>query len=386
MKRLILLLSVLLLVCGLPGLRADEPQVYRIPTCESCGKAEARILPDGVRLSRWNGEAALALHYRGPGRLRSYAAKDGLEVEVVLDRKPSNNVFAFDLDGAEDFNFFPQPALAPEDVRHHRPENVVDSIAVYHKRLRDHEVHGINYEVGKFTHIYRTQAIDAKGRTAWGWLNVIAGHLYVTVPDGFLADAAYPVVVDPTFGYATVGGSNANGEIGGNSADEIFGTTGTPASNGTVVSSEWYGGDASGAVGNPFSMQMGIYTYNGTNATAQTDISNVSVTMHTFGAAGWNISTNYAGNSLSSSQAYMILAMAQAAGDEYVWYDSGTNVFKFKLSGVTYGTWAASYSSFSTAFGPSLVSGAVDISMYVTYNATGGGGSSPNCCLSGFNK
>lgn len=48
---------------------------------------------------------------------------------------------------------------------------------------------------------------------------------------------------------------------------------------------------------------------------------------------------------------------------------STCGVFKFKTSGVTYGTWAASYSSFSTSFGP-LVSGSVNASMYVTYNAT----------------
>ena len=44
----------------------------------------------------------------------------------------------------------------------------------------------------------------------WCDLDITDGELTVTVPEDFLNKASYPVVVDPTFGYTSVGGTQQN--------------------------------------------------------------------------------------------------------------------------------------------------------------------------------
>jgi hypothetical protein len=47
--------------------------------------------------------------------------------------------------------------------------------------------------------------IDALGRKVFGDLSVIANELHITIPDAWLSEAKYPVLVDPTIGTTTVG-------------------------------------------------------------------------------------------------------------------------------------------------------------------------------------
>jgi hypothetical protein len=47
--------------------------------------------------------------------------------------------------------------------------------------------------------------IDARGRRVWGDLSVKGNRLCITIPETWLSEAEYPVVVDPTIGTATVG-------------------------------------------------------------------------------------------------------------------------------------------------------------------------------------
>jgi hypothetical protein len=69
---------------------------------------------------------------------------------------------------------------------------------------------GQNYKTGKLCHIYRPWAEDAKGQRVWCDLTIDADVMTITVPQDFLDSAAYPVLVDPTFGYTTHGASNDN--------------------------------------------------------------------------------------------------------------------------------------------------------------------------------
>jgi len=91
-----------------------------------------------------------------------------------------------------------------------RPENVVGSYAVYHKTKANHRIGSTNYVTGKAFHIYRPKAIDANGMEEWAELNYLNGVLSVTVPQKFLDEAVYPVRIDPTFGYTTLGGTTVN--------------------------------------------------------------------------------------------------------------------------------------------------------------------------------
>jgi hypothetical protein len=130
----------------------------------------------------------------------------GLELEVVYQNKPASNVVGFTIQHKE-VEFLYQPPLTAEEIERgaRRPENVIGSYAVYHASKT-----GNAYQSGKMFHIYRPKAVASDGEGVWCELNIdpIANTLTVTVPQDFLDSAAYPVTVDPTFGYTTAGASS----------------------------------------------------------------------------------------------------------------------------------------------------------------------------------
>jgi hypothetical protein len=156
---------------------------------------------------------------------RYYPTTEGLEFAVVLKAKPLKNSFSFWIN-AQNLKFFYQRPLTeefnPDDCvelseiyarlrnggEFRRPENVVGSYAVYHNFKRDNQ-----YQTGKAFHIYRPQLVDASGAKAWATLNIDEhlGIMIITLPEDFLDKATYPVVVDPTFGYTSIGASDVSG-------------------------------------------------------------------------------------------------------------------------------------------------------------------------------
>jgi len=190
-----------------------------------------------IELQKWDGEAKLGIRYTGipatttgsralltnrmewkhgaqevhayPLATSTEMEDGGFEVEVVLNEKPTTNIFEFAIDGAENLDFFFQPPLTDEEITDGavRPENIVGSYAVYHKLKINHKRGQTNYATGKAFHIYRPKAIDANNDEIWAELSYHSGVLSVAVPQSFLDSATYPVRVDPTFGYTTIGSS-----------------------------------------------------------------------------------------------------------------------------------------------------------------------------------
>ena len=153
----------------------------------------------------------------------------------------------FDLDFPAGLAWWRQPEeLSPEEIDwgHTRPENVRGSYAVYWHRsgqyLRPDGTERVNYETGKFCHLYRPQLIDAKGETCWAKMIVREtldpAELVVYMPLAWLLSAAYPVTLDPTFGYTSVGGSTGGG--GANDWDSHGPES--PTSDGTLDSFHCY--------------------------------------------------------------------------------------------------------------------------------------------------
>jgi len=131
----------------------------------------------------------------------------------------------------------------------YRPENVVGSYAVYHAtkgNMHKSEEDAEKYKTGKAFHIYRPKLIDAEGKTAWADLSIDEkrGVLTITLPQDFLDRAAYPVVVDPTFGYESAGGSTH-----GLSGNDMIGSKFTSPS------------DVDTAESLTFYVSTGVYTY-----------------------------------------------------------------------------------------------------------------------------
>lgn len=221
-------------------------------------KSEAKMT-----LGKWNDEVLMSVAYKkinGVGKRKALTDKiewqgvnekviayplpatpemdgGGYELEIELAKKPTSNIFEFEIKGAGELDFFYQAELTQKekDDGAERPDNVIGSYAVYHKTKKDYSKGKLNYKTGKAYHIYRPKAIDADNNEVWGELDYKNGVLSVTVPQTFLDTAVYPVKVDPTFGYTTAGGSNSS------NLNLITGSEFTIPEAGTADSLSWYG-------------------------------------------------------------------------------------------------------------------------------------------------
>jgi len=132
----------------------------------------------------------------------------GLEFEWVLKNKPKSNVLQATIQ-TQGLDFFKQLPLTQKQIDEgfEISDNLINSYAVYHKTKRGNIIGGNEYKIGKAFHINRPEAVDAIGNKTWCDLNIYEdkGMLEVVIPQVFLDKAVYPVVVDPTFGYTTIG-------------------------------------------------------------------------------------------------------------------------------------------------------------------------------------
>jgi hypothetical protein len=161
-------------------------------------------------ISRWNGgglrfvpldDEGFALRgdrrrlvYKGRRRSHRFTilGDTAFEYDCILEKEPESNVITLIMEGAERFDFFRQPDFVKAPF-------LKGSYAVYKKETI------IGEGTGKLCHIHRPEIIDSLGRRCWGDLSVVGNELRITIPENFLSEAKYPVVVDPTIGTTTVG-------------------------------------------------------------------------------------------------------------------------------------------------------------------------------------
>ena len=336
-----------------------------------------------VRLKKWNGEINMGVRYddinavgsldtdkkfkwkKGQKELHAYPLKSkegmeggGVEIELVLKSKPATNVFNFQIDGAEELDFFYQSALTQQEIDEgaSRPENVIGSYAVYHKTKANHRVGSTNYATGKAYHIYRPKAIDALGVEVWAELLYENGVLSVTVSQSFLNGAIYPVSVDPTFGYTTIGISQIS-----IFSEDSWVAKFTLTENGDVEKLSRYGQDSSGS----FSAKGLTYSDSSTYPNALQGGATQTATFTT--TAAWKDLTYSISVSLSTGTYW--IGVAVSADRCLCNYDSSTN------EGNAFDSDTDNYTS-----PPDPHDGGISInttviqSIYATYTASGGGG------------
>jgi hypothetical protein len=134
------------------------------------------------------------LVYKGRRRSHRFTilGDTAFEYDCILEREPESNVISLRLEGAENFDFFRQPDFVKEPF-------LKGSYAVYKKEKL------VGEGTGKLCHIHRPEIIDARGRRCWGELSVVGNELRITIPENWLAEAKYPVIVDPTIGSSSIG-------------------------------------------------------------------------------------------------------------------------------------------------------------------------------------
>lgn len=282
----------------------------------------------------------------------------GLEFEWVLPKKPSSNVLRATIQ-TKGLNFYYQPPLTQEEIDEgaSRPENVVGSYAVYHSTKGGmNDIAGMEYKVGKAFHIYRPKVFDANGKETWGELNIDEqnGLLTVTIDQTWLDKAVYPVVVDPTFGYTSVGANTFNG-----TTDIWWGCSFDAPENGTVTSISWYNPTTSGDDG-PFAFGLYETDSGGTDVhgyLANTDAESSPAT------ADWNtLSISSGDGTITSGNSYLPVHW----GEEYsVSYDFTADFHRYNAALGYPDTWPATLSDAPHGSGQTL-------SVYATYTASGG--------------
>ena len=296
----------------------------------------------------WKKPKIEAHFYEKPGD------EDGqFEFEVLLKEKPASNVLQFSIQTKE-FDFFYQPALTQEEIDEgaERPENVVGSYAVYHKTKKHNKVGGKEYRTGKAFHIYRPFVQDANGDKVWCDLNIDeqAGLLIVTIPQEFLDNGVYPLLVDPTFGYTTAGASESIG-----SSDRVNGTKGNPGESGTITSISAHI-KRTGTGVNPV-FKGGVYVVSDNSLLSpQGDEVVISNTID-----AWNTSNVSSGPNISAQDYWAsIHHNAGSAADILLSYDSETNASVFDSD------------TYSDGFPNPLVGtlSSLKKSIYATYTAT----------------
>jgi hypothetical protein len=280
----------------------------------------------------------------------------GYEFEWVLKEKPDTNVLAATIQ-TKGLDFFYQPELTAEEIErgYYRPENIIGSYAAFHNTKSGNGNNGKDYRSGKAFHIYRPHAIDANGVQVWCELNIDTDSdlLTVTVPKEFLDTAAYPVVVDPTLGFTSIGGSNVTtwfGYIG-------WGSIGTAPSAGTVDSLSVYI-DKNGGVG---TYKTALYIVNGTNNGPGVKKYGEETGQVLTAGANWNTNTNFAAQTLANGTEYWIGFKTDVNFSKFHYDTGGKGLYE---GGPTYAAAWPSPSTFTTTQ-------VFKWSFYVTYTATG---------------
>jgi hypothetical protein len=139
------------------------------------------------------------LHYAGDKTSHRFTILDNehFEYDIILNKEPGSNRLYLSIQGWEGFDFFRQPD-------HIGPDMLRGSYAVYKK---EGVINTPAYHVGtgKLCHIHRPRIIDARGRRVWGDIRIDRGVMTMIIPEWWISDAKYPVVVDPVVGSSVVG-------------------------------------------------------------------------------------------------------------------------------------------------------------------------------------
>lgn len=297
------------------------------------------VSKDTLFLSRWNDDAVAEITCHDQGVFFK-KHEQGIDFDLVLERRPATNVFSYRVK-SKNLAWHYQPALTRAEIKQGcaRPENVVGSYAVYHQTKKN----GI-YETGKAFHVLRPCAMDRNGIKSWAQLKYRNGCLNVIVDPVFLRQAAYPVIVDPTFGHSSVGASS----FSSGSAYMIINPLLALSEEGTLTEMSVYAVFESASA-----IQLGVYDSSGNHVAHTGAITVPSV-------AAW-ASGNLLTNPTKSAGNYY-LAFQTNVDNVRVYYDTAAAAESYQVC--VYGTWPATLSRIEYS---NWV-----FSIYVTYTVSGG--------------
>lgn len=281
---------------------------------------------------------------------------DGIEWELTYASKPSVTDYAIPI-SYNKLKATAQPPLTADEVKRGcvRPDQIVNSLALYYPTLR-------NGESNKIGHVLRPQLVDAKGAKSWVDTLVFdpAGYLKLSLPKTWMNNASYPVVLDPTFGKTTIGGSVYT-YWGYGPRDEKIACLYPCTEAGTGTSMSAYCSDYNDA-GKANALRMGFY--NTSNALlGSTAVGNIPA------SSTW-VPLNFIGSPSLSVASYWLTAQDDDLRTE-INYDTGS-------AGQTKGNYPDDFADgLSDPFGTAEWTEAFALSIYLTYTPAAGGLSIP---------
>lgn len=350
---------------------------------EKAGTQEIDIIKEEpvVVFNKWDRQVRLGLEYDGfkasgdrqlftnrvewktaKEEMHAYPTAEGdFEIDIILNEKPTTNIFTFTVHGYEDLDFFYQPERTQEEIDRgvNRPPEVVGSYAVYHKTLKDYrpllsqaEIEAgflsTNYSTGKVAHIYRPLVIDADGTEIWGELLYTEGKLSVRVDQTYLDKATYPVRIDPTIGHAVVGGSSLT-------SDNVAGTPVFIKANSAITGMSFY---RSQSTTNTVA-RGAIYNASANLPTTKLYESDDEVTITT--TPGWFSVTM--SDTVATDGTYFLASWAEASAGDNLFYFDIIPIAGFQEDNFgTYPTWDSPFPS------PTVLNDR--FSIYATYSCS----------------
>jgi len=288
----------------------------------------------------------------------------GAEFAIVLKERPKSNTLALPISLAGLRAFYQAPISAEDAAAGITQEpSAVGGYALYHAtRGRVHRswADAEKYRCGKAMFVFPPVAYDAGGQSAPGQLSLDGDRLLVSFDAVWLAAAKYPVLIDPTFGYTTLGTAANSARMDNNTICE----------NGT-----------SGAAGTATSMTLGLRGHTGSVNVAGSLYAYVSATeggsklgttntvSDTNEADHWQECTFASGPAIGASTNYWLAAMAAGFAGQIKGDGGDASELSYKGS-QAWPTWPDPLGTGST--------GTYFWSLYCTYTESGGGASIMN--------
>jgi hypothetical protein len=331
------------------------------------GESLTKFVPN-INASKWNDECWLNINNKAvtvkaetqefkDGKIdlivgndchRYYIDANGyMNYDIIFSTQPKPEIF-FDLQFSRGLEFFYQPELTQDEVNvgFNRPENVVGAYVYYHPKRNN------KYQTGQMGIIYRPKFIDAKGNWTWG-IQEINGNIWsIRVEEEWLRKANYPVRLDPSIGYSTVGDSN----YGINT--RVYGYQDITDGSGGVTKTYHA---AFSAIGADTEVKVGI---SNCNQTTGSPVSSTIVEQTLMAASvSNNVTVDAVGTSLSASTKYVV-----------VWIPADSNT-KMKYNTTSTTGWVVIDRTYSTQIKTETLyqTSAVSFSMWVDYEVAASG-------------
>ncbi|MFA5424833.1 MAG: hypothetical protein WC374_13345 [Phycisphaerae bacterium] len=126
-----------------------------------------------------------------------------LKWDTIFEKCPASMDVIFNLQFSKGVEFLYQAEPSEEEKASgvDMPDEIIGSYAVYCNKVNN------QYKTGKLCHIPRPFVIDAKGRREWCVLKINGNTLTIVLPEKLMLEAAYPVRLDPSIGFNSVGGT-----------------------------------------------------------------------------------------------------------------------------------------------------------------------------------